>query len=91
LSVNNFIINLTGIPSENSLVKRLKLLQNNNVLKPCCPRKGPTGGCKLACLAGTVKITQRSKAFFVELGSNKRLAIIFAICSKKIFVIGNHL
>jgi hypothetical protein len=60
-------------------------VQKTPALNPCCPRKGPTGGCIEAKRAGIVNVTQRSKFFLVVLAtlSSNRFAKLLAICSIK--------
>ena len=69
----------------------LKLAQNIGVLKPCCPKKGPTGGKRLAVRAGIVKQTHQSKDFLVLEESNNRATKLLAICSLNIFEYLLHL
>ena len=52
LSENNFILVFNSKPFGNFIVKELNKLQKFCVLKPCCPKNGPTGGNKFASCAG---------------------------------------
>ena len=81
LSVNNFIYVFIGVFSGNIFVNALKVLQKFIVLKPCCPKKGPTGGNKLALPAGIVRQIHQSNDFCILAESSNQAAKLLAICS----------
>lgn len=71
-----------GNPSGKDFVIVLNVLQKFIVLKPCWPKKGPTGGCKFAPFAGIVKQTHLSKDFLLLETSNNLLVRLLASCSE---------
>lgn len=68
-------------------VKSLKPLQKIFVLKPCWPKKGPTGGCIFASVAGIFKQTHQSNVQ----NDVDQIFELSAFCSKNKFAIFNHL